>query len=99
MALVTTSTGSARPATSADVAVHAGVSRSTVSNILNGHDARYPESTRQRVRDAAAALDYRPSLAGRTGLYDHAVKNQNGELIALFRGRSHRLGERKVFEA
>lgn len=63
---MTTSAGFSRPATSADVAVHAGVSRSTVSNILNGHDARYPESTRQRVRDAAAHLDYRPSLAGRS---------------------------------
>ena len=63
---MTTSTGFERPATSADVAVRAGVSRSTVSNILNGNDARYPESTRQRVRSAAAELDYRPSLAGRS---------------------------------
>ena len=39
------------------------------------------------------------SLAGRTGLYDITVKNQNGDLIAVFRGRSYRLGERKVFEA
>mgnify|MGYP003336163629 CR=1 FL=1 len=32
------------------------------------------------------------------GLYDITVKNQHGELIAMFRGRSYRLGERKVFE-
>ena len=63
---MTTSTGSRRPATSADVAVRAGVSRSTVSDILNGNHDRYPESTRQRVRDAAVELDYRPSLAGRS---------------------------------
>ena len=33
------------------------------------------------------------------GLYDITVRNQNGDLIAMFRGRSYRLGERKVFEA
>jgi acyl-CoA thioesterase len=30
--------------------------------------------------------------AGRTGLYEVKVTNQGGELIALFRGRSHRIG-------
>jgi acyl-CoA thioesterase len=28
---------------------------------------------------------------GRTGIYDVRVENQKGELIALFRGRSHRI--------
>ena len=28
---------------------------------------------------------------GRTGVYDVRVENQKGELIALFRGRSHRI--------
>ena len=28
---------------------------------------------------------------GRTGVYDVRVENQNGDLIALFRGRSHRI--------
>ena len=55
-----------RPATSVDVAQRAGVSRSTVSSILNGNDSRFPEATRERVRAAAAELDYRPSLAGRS---------------------------------
>jgi len=65
----------ARRATSADVAEHAGVSRSTVSQILNG-DERFPLKTRERVHAAAAALDYRPSRAGRalvTGLSDIVV--------------------------
>ncbi|WP_082492272.1 LacI family DNA-binding transcriptional regulator [Leifsonia sp. Root4] len=61
-----TSEGLSRPATSVDVARHAGVSRSTVSNILNGNDARFPERTRQRVLDAARELQYRPSLAARS---------------------------------
>jgi DNA-binding LacI/PurR family transcriptional regulator len=54
------------PATSADVAARAGVSRATVSQILNGRDARFPEATRAKVRAAAAELDYRPSPAGRS---------------------------------
>ncbi|MDJ0458648.1 LacI family DNA-binding transcriptional regulator [Arthrobacter sp. NQ7] len=54
-----------RPATSADVARLAGVSRSTVSNILNGNGARFQEETKQRVFDAAQELDYQPSTAGR----------------------------------
>lgn len=64
-----------RRATSKDVAVQAGVSRSTVSQILNGDD-RFPAETRARVLDAAEALNYRPSRAGRalvTGLSDIVV--------------------------
>ena len=30
--------------------------------------------------------------SGRTGIYEIKVNNQRGELIALFRGRSHRVG-------
>lgn len=55
-----------RPATAADVALRAGVSRATVSHILNGREDRFPEETRARVRAAAAALEYRPSPAGRS---------------------------------
>ncbi|MET9992735.1 LacI family DNA-binding transcriptional regulator [Streptomyces mutabilis] len=55
-----------RPATAADVAARAGVSRATVSHILNGREGRFPEETRTRVRMAAEELDYRPSPAGRS---------------------------------
>ncbi|MFF2053546.1 LacI family DNA-binding transcriptional regulator [Leifsonia sp. NPDC058194] len=64
-----------RRPTSADVAKAAGVSRSTVSQILNG-DERFPAATRTRVQAAAASLDYRPSRAGRalvTGQSDIVV--------------------------
>jgi acyl-CoA thioesterase len=30
--------------------------------------------------------------SGRSGLYEITVMNQRGERIALFRGRSHRIG-------
>ncbi len=53
-------------ATSVDVARLAGVSRSTVSHILNGQVTRFAEETVERVRDAAAQLGYVPSAAGRS---------------------------------
>ena len=52
--------------TSADVASHAGLSRSTVSQILNGREHLFSADTIARVRASAAELGYRPSLAGRT---------------------------------
>lgn len=62
-----------RRATSLDVARRAGLSRSTVSQILNGNHERFPAETRERVEAAAAELGYRPSRAGRalvTGVSD-----------------------------
>ena len=44
----------------------AGVSRGAVSQILNGHGGRFAAATRERVLEAARALAYEPSLAGRT---------------------------------
>lgn len=51
-----------------DVANLAGVSKVTVSYVLNGRDvdARISGDTRQRVLDAARMLDYRPSAIART---------------------------------
>ena len=54
--------------TSADVARRAGVSRSTVSYVLNDNPrqlGRIPEATRSRVREAARDLGYAPSIAAR----------------------------------
>jgi len=58
-----------RPARIQDVAAAAGVSVSTVSNVLNRPE-RVNAATAERVRDAVAALDYvpHPGAAGlRTG--------------------------------
>lgn len=53
-------------ATSEDVAKRAGVSRATVSQILNGRGQRFASDTRARVAKAAADLEYQPSAAART---------------------------------
>lgn len=55
-----------RRVTSHDVARRAGVSRATVSMVLNRSDAVVISAeTRQRVLEAAAALGYRPNSAAR----------------------------------
>lgn len=52
--------------TSQDVANHAGVSRTTVSLVLNDvKDAQISEETRQRVLRAARELDYHPDASAR----------------------------------
>ncbi len=66
-----------RRVTSHDVARLAGVSQSTVSLVLNGRtDTRIPDATRQRVFEAARALNY----------------TRNAAAHALLTGRTHRFG-------
>jgi DNA-binding LacI/PurR family transcriptional regulator len=56
----------AKRVTSADVARAAGVSRTTVSFVLNGRPGwSIPDETRNRVLDAARELRYRPRAAAR----------------------------------
>jgi DNA-binding LacI/PurR family transcriptional regulator len=54
-----------RRPTSADVAARAGVSRTTVSFVLNGRDGAISPATRQRVIDAASQLGYHPHAPAR----------------------------------
>lgn len=44
-----------------------------------------------RLGDVLTAVCIELSKAGRTGVYDTEVRNQRGELIAAFRGRSYTL--------
>lgn len=53
-----------RPTTVRDVALAAGVSPKTVSNVVNGY-ARVTPETRERVQRQIDALGYRPQAAGR----------------------------------
>lgn len=56
---------SEHPPRSIDVARRAGVSRATVSHVLNGQGDRFSPETVERVRRAAEDLGYVPSSAGR----------------------------------
>lgn len=44
-----------------------------------------------REGDVITATATEQSLTGRTGIYDARLTNQNGQVIALFRGKSHQL--------
>ncbi|KOX23977.1 hypothetical protein ADK67_19725 [Saccharothrix sp. NRRL B-16348] len=49
-----------------DVAAAAGVSRQTVSNVLNGHSEYYSELTYEKVTAAMQSLGYQPNRAAQT---------------------------------
>jgi len=67
-----------RSVTMADVARHAGVSRTTVSFVLSDRpSANIPEGTRARILDAVVALGYRPNAGAR------ALAAQRTRLIGL----------------
>jgi len=44
-----------------------------------------------REGDVLAAVAHERSVSGRTGVYDIEVKNQHGQTVALFRGKSYRI--------
>lgn len=54
-----------KTSTAKDVARLAGVSQATVSLVLNEHEGRFSDETRQRVQQAAAELGFLPSRAAR----------------------------------
>ena len=45
-----------------------------------------------RLGDELTAIAEERSRSKRTGVYDVAVRNQRGENVAMFRGRSHEIG-------
>lgn len=45
-----------------------------------------------RLGDELTAIAEERSRAKRSGVYDVSVSNQQGECVALFRGRSHQIG-------
>ena len=70
--------------TSKDVAKLAGVSRTTVSFVLNNVDANISEETRQRVLHAARDLNYVPDAAARM-----LVSGQSRTLGLLIHAATH----------
>jgi len=77
-----------RRPTSADVAARAGVSRTTVSFVLNGRvDTQIPRTTWRRVEEAARELGYHPheaarQLAGGSSLTLGVVLRQSPDQVA-----------------
>lgn len=87
-------------ATIKDVALKAGVSKSTVSNVLNQHPGKATPATVQRVFKAIEELGYRPNAIARslvrqrTDVVGVIVANINqAPYPAAVRGISDRLGE------
>ncbi len=66
-----------RPPTILDVASHAGVSKSTVSNVVRGTPG-VSEATRRRVRSAITELGYQPNVLAR-----HLVQQRTSILGVL----------------
>jgi LacI family transcriptional regulator len=102
------------PATSAEVATRAGVSRTTVSFVLNDvRDRGISEATRERVLAAARELGYEPNAAARTlaggatrtvalvvPQIDHiAVDAFLAQLVASVDAHCHRHGLRLLIES
>ena len=45
-----------------------------------------------RLGDMLGAEAVEQALSGKTGVYDVKVSNQEGRIVALLRGKSHRIG-------
>src|SRR5580700_11129467 len=71
-----------RAATLQDVADRAGVSRCTASSIINGSRSgtRTSAATRERVRQAALELSYRPNAVARS------LRHQSTQTIGFYNG-------------
>ncbi len=53
------------PLTLEDIAKHAGVSRATVSRVINGEE-NVKEQTRKRVLEVIQQINFQPNLAARS---------------------------------
>ena len=52
-----------------------------------------------REDDVLIAIGQERTLSGRTGVYDIEIRNQRGETVALFRGKSYRIKGHVIAEA
>ena len=64
--------------------------------VASGFDVNLLASA--RLGDTLTATAREISKAGRTGVYDIEVRNQNGQAIAAFRGRSYSMKGKPVVE-
>ena len=80
--------------TLADTAFAYACNASGAVTVASGFDVELLAPSRDG--DLLTAHAVQVSQAGRTGIYDVGVTNQDGLRIALFRGRSHRLNRQPV---
>lgn len=64
----------------------------TYNQITVGSDCSINYIRPGRIGDTLTATAVEAALQGRSGLYDVSVTNQNNEIVALFHGRSRRIG-------
>lgn len=74
-----------------DVAARAGVSKTTVSAVINGHQ-NVKSATREKVLRAIEELDYHPNLAARELIT--ATKTNIGVLLPVYRHKNQETTER-----
>ena len=97
-------TARSRRTTIRDVAEHLGLSVSTVSSSLNG-GGTLKESTRERVRQAAAELGYRPSRTalafrlGRTGTIAYSLPTADDGSVPMLDVEAYMIGARAAANA
>ena len=72
--------------TISDVAKVSGVSKSTISNYLNGNFERMSDETKGKIKKAVEDLGYKPSLSARRL---SAKKHSNTVCLAIPRNISH----------
>lgn len=75
--------------TLADTAFAYACNSKNDATVASGCDILYPAPGREG--DVLTAEAEERHLVGRTGLYDVTVTNQEGAIVGLFRGRSHRV--------
>lgn len=84
-----------RPVTLITLAQAVGLSRSTVSAVLNG-DERYSEETIKRVRDMAESINYQPNRSAQTvrrGRSNMIGVMHSGGTLQVVNERAHFLGQ------
>jgi acyl-CoA thioesterase len=80
--------------TLADSAFAFACNSANITTVASGCSIEFVAPARED--DVLTAIGEERSLSGRTGVYDIFVKNQRGETVALFRGKSHRLKDQVI---
>ena len=95
-----------------DIAREAGVSVTTVSNVIHGKDARVAQETRDRITESIKFHNYTPNLSARTlvsrssriiGVINHLIRSSSTSFFqdpfhsALLGGIEKKIRERKYY--